>query len=317
MTAAGDEAMRRVFAAAAANELPYVGAPAVEHRSSPPDWRTLLDYLDERAASPNADALFRLYVASPADVSVLAARSTARERYAKLVADGDGWLPGYAIRSAMTDWAFDRATTSIATAESVLQLRDQIAAAGAPVGLAAPDALREAYQNAYTDLSGVQSRATQELAAAADIATAAGRLAAPRDLLTSIGLIGVEPGAMIDTAKADFRADRIVSAESRAADAIAAMDRAAGLGAQAVVALVVTVAGVMLVVVLAVRRRRSRSGLAAGAPATAAAGALWGPGVLPAATLPSQPDPEPSGADRALEPTVSEPTDVPSAEEPG
>ena len=317
VTAAGDDAMRKVFAAAAANELPYVGAPAIEHRTAPPDWRTLLDYLDERAAAPNADALFREYVATPSEVSVLATRAAARERYAKLVADGQGWLPGYAIRSAMTDWRFDTATTSIAAAESVLDLRDQIAAAGAPIGLAAPGALREAYQNAYTDLTGVQSRATQELKAATAIATAARRVSAPRDLLTSIGLIGVEPATMIDTAKAEFEADRIVSAESRAEDATATLDRAAGLGAQAVVGLVVTVAGVGLVVVLAVRRRRALARAPAVAAATAAEGALWGPGVLPAGTLPSQPDPEPSGADRALEPTVSEPTDVPSAEEPG
>jgi hypothetical protein len=35
--------MRKVFAAAAAKEIAYVGAPTIEHRPAVADWRAVLD----------------------------------------------------------------------------------------------------------------------------------------------------------------------------------------------------------------------------------------------------------------------------------
>ena len=110
VTLTGDDGMRKVFAAAAAREIAYVGAPTIEHRPAVADWRALLDYLQERADSSNAETEFRLYVVGPADLPVLDTRATARQAYARLYADGQGWFPPFAVRSPMASWDFATAT---------------------------------------------------------------------------------------------------------------------------------------------------------------------------------------------------------------
>ena len=311
VTLAGDDAMRRVLAAAANHEIAYVGAGPVEHRPGVPDWRAFLDYLDERAGSSNAGSLFRLYVVAPGEVTALAARTKARDAYARLVADGRGWQPAYAIRSPLAAWDFGAATEAIATAESVLDLRDRIAVAGAPAGLVAPDALRTAYEGAESDLSGALAAASTDLSAATAIGAAAPRIAAPRDPLTIIGLAGFEPATVLEAAKSAYRADRAAAAEASVAVAMDALERAPDQGARTVGA--VGAGAVVLVVVggvVVVRRRRERH-----LPAVAAPGAIWGPGVIPAGTLPSQPGPEPPGPEGALEPIVSQPIEIPPGED--
>ena len=313
VTLAGDDAMRRVLAAAANHEIAYVGAVPVEHRPGVPDWRALLDYLDERAQSSNADSLFRLYVAAPGDLNDLAARAKARDAYARLAADGQGWQPPYAIRSPMAGWDFAAATRAMATAESVLDLRDQIADAGAPAGLAAPDALRTAYETADSDLSGVLAAATTDLSAANAMAAAAPRIAAPRDPLTVIGLAGFEPATVLDAARSAYRADRAAAAQASVAVAIDALDRAPEAGARTVGGVGGGIVFLVAVGAIVVVRRRREQRL----PAVAAPGAIWGPGVIPAGTLPSQPGPEPPGPEGALEPTVSQPIVDPPGEDAG
>jgi hypothetical protein len=307
---AGDAAMRKVFAAAANAEIAYVGAGPVEHLSGIPDWRALLDYLEERADSSNASSLFRLYVAAPSDVSPLAARDKARAAYAELVNDGGGWLPAYAIRSRMAGWEFPAANAAMETAQSIIELRDEIAVAGAPIGLVAPDALRHDYEM-ESDLSTVLSNAQADLDAARAIVAAADRIAAPRDIVTVIGLAGFEPATVLEAAKGAYRADRVAAARDSVGVAVDALDRAPEAGFQTVTGVAFgSVVIVLFVALVVVQRRRLRR-----MPyASAAQGAVRGPAVFPTATLPSQPSPEPPGPEGALEPTVQEPTDNPPAE---
>jgi len=309
-TVAGDAAMRNVLAAAANAEIAYVGAGPVEHLSGVPDWRALLDYLDERAGSTNATSLFRLYVAAPSEISQLAARDKARAAYAELVRDGRGWLPAYAIRSPLAGWEFPAANAAMETAQSILDLRDEIAVAGAPIGLVAPDALRLDYETAESDLSAVLSDAQADLAAATAIVAAAEKIAAPRDIVTEIGLGGFEPATVLEAAKEAYRADRVAAARDSVGVAVDALDRAPTAGFQTVsgVAFGSVVIGLFVALVV-VQRRRSRRR----SDVPAAQGAVWGPGVFPTATLPSQSSPEPPGPEGALEPIVQEPIDNPPA----
>ena len=53
----------------------------------------------------------------------------ARSAYAELVAAGDGWLPGYAVRDPMGRWQFERAHAAIEDAAEVLEVREEIEAA--------------------------------------------------------------------------------------------------------------------------------------------------------------------------------------------
>ena len=312
VTVAGDEGMRKVLAAAAAREIAYVGAPPAERQETVADWKILLDYLEERAHATNAEALFRFYVVAASDINALAARTTAREGYAALVRDGQGWLPAYAIRSRMARWDFAGATDQIATAGSILQVRDRISAIGASIGLAAPDALRIDYEGAGSGLGDVLTEATTDLDAAGAIVAASARTTAPRDLATVIGLGGFEPATLVETARDAYATGDGATARDRADEAVAALDRAPVQGTRMVVG-VVAVGGSLafFVLVVGVRRRRAQR-----SPAVAAPGALWGPGLLPTATLPSQPSPESPGPAGDPEPTVREPVDIPPGQGP-
>ena len=312
----GDDGMRKVFAAADAREIAYVGAPAAEHRAGVADWRTLLDYLQERALSTSAESEFRKDVVGAADLPLLDVRATAREAYLKLVADGQGWLPPFAVRSPMAAWDFATATAQIATGESILDLRAQIARTGAPVGLAPPDALRTAYQDAATtDLSDVLAGAQADLDAVRSIAATSDRIGAPRDPLTAMGLLGVEPEAELDAAIDAYRANRPAEARAHTSQAVAWLDAAPEFGKRAVGGIaaggLIVVALIVLIVVL---RRRSRRADARALAQGSIPGALWGPGLAPTATLPSQSTPELPGADGGVAPTVSEPNPTPPDE---
>ena len=315
-TLTGDDGMRKVFAAAAAKEIAYVGAPTIEHRPAVADWRALLDYLQERADSSNAETEFRLYVVGPADLPVLDTRATARQAYARLYADGQGWFPPFAVRSPMASWDFATATSQIVTGESILDVRAQIVRTGAPVGLAPPDALKVAYEDAATtDLGDVLGAARADLEAAGAITVAAGRVDAPRDPLTALGLFGVEPDAELDAAVDAYRADRMDEARAHTSQAVAWLDAAPELGKRAVGGMIggglVVVALIVLIVVVRRRSRRADARALADGPVP---GALWGPGPAPTATLPSQSSPELPGADGGVEPTVSEPSPAPPDE---
>ncbi|MGZ8528421.1 MAG: hypothetical protein ACXWWR_06455 [Candidatus Limnocylindrales bacterium] len=312
----GDDGMGKVFAAAAAREIAYVGAPPIEHRPAVADWRALLDYLQERADSSNAEAQFRQYVVDPADLRVLDTRATARQAYARLYDDGQGWFPPFAVRSPMASWDFATATSRIVTGESILDLRAKIAATGAPVGLSPPDALKAAYEDAAaTDLGGVLAAARADLDAVTAISVAAGRVDAPRDPLTTMGLVGVEPEAELDAAVDAYRANRIDEARAHTSQIVAWLDAAPEFGTRAVggivgAGLVVVALGLAIVVL----RRRSRRAEARALAEGPAPGALWGPGPAPTATLPSQSPPEHPGADGGVEPTVSERSPAPPDE---
>jgi hypothetical protein len=315
----GDDGMRRVLGAAAAKEIAYVGAPAVEHRPGVAGWRALLDYLQERAHSTTAEREFRENVVGPADLRVLDTRAAARQAYAKLVADGQGWLAPLAVRTPMASWDFATATERIALGESILDLRVQIARTGAPLGLAPPDALKTAYEGApatTADLGDVLATARTDLAAAGAIAAADNRIDAPRDPLTSMGLFGVQPEAELDAAVGAFRANRMDEARAHTSQALAWLDAAPEFGTRAVGGIVGT--GLVVIVLIAagvvLRRRSRRAEARALALGTAPPGALWGPGLGPTATLPSQSTPELHRADEGVEPPVTEPSLTPPDE---
>jgi hypothetical protein len=319
---AGDDAMRKVLAAAAANEIAYVGAPPVEHRPGVADWRALLDYLQERALSTNAESQFRKYVAGTADLRLLDNRAAARLTYRRLVADGQGWSPPIAVRSPMAGWDFATALQRMTAAESILDVRAQITRTGAPLGLTPPDTLKTAYELAASrsagatgDLGDVLVIARTDLDTAGAIAAAAGRVDASRDPLTAIGLLGVRPEAELAAAVGAFEANRMDEARAHTAQALTWLDAAPGYGTRAAGGIVgaglVVVALIVALVVRRRRRRRADGRTLAGGPLP---GARWGPALDPAATLPSQSTPELPRADGGVEPTLSESSPTPPDE---
>jgi hypothetical protein len=133
---------------------PGVGMPADGGRNSPiatevgagpPDWRGLLDLLEERTAK-NYDDLWRSWVVRPGEASLLVARSAARRQYEELVTRAGDWQLPSIVRQAMRAWQFEQATELMDAASSSLDDRDSVTSAAANAGLSVPRALEAAFE---------------------------------------------------------------------------------------------------------------------------------------------------------------------------
>ncbi len=112
----------------------------------PPDWRGLLDLLEARTDA-TYDDLWRTWVARPADLALLDARTAARERYAGILAAVRDWRLPKPVRDALRAWRFDDATRLIDEGEDVLALRQRVERAADAADLIAPSALRLAFED--------------------------------------------------------------------------------------------------------------------------------------------------------------------------
>jgi hypothetical protein len=255
----GEASMKKVLAAANLHQTAYIGAARPESVAPQNDWRRFLDLLQGIGGSKSAEDLFRHWVVSPDQAPLLDARAQARTVYTALLNAGRGWQPGYGIRDAMGRWAFAEASRQMTKATDVLATRDQIAARAAGLGVAPPSSLRTAYETATSDLDSVRELAAAQLATATAVKSASDRVAAERDLFTSIGLIGEDPGASVAAATTEFAAGDTARANASAASAEALVGGAADTGRTR--ALAGGLAGVGLIGVgvggvVALRRRR-------------------------------------------------------------
>ena len=111
----------------------------------PPDWRGLIDLLEEHTDQTYED-LWREWIIRPEDVPLLAERADAREHYDAVVDEAAGWSLPRPIRDAMRAWQFDTAGGLLDEAAAVLEQRDAIARAAADADLTPPDNLRAAFE---------------------------------------------------------------------------------------------------------------------------------------------------------------------------
>ena len=257
---AGDDGLRAVWAAAAADRAPYQpDAAGAELNGGPPDWRGLLDLL-EGGSDESYDDLWRTWVARPADLPLLDARTAAREAYASTLEAAGAWRLPLAIRVAMRAWRFDAATELLTAADGVLGQRDQLVASAAAAGLTLPGALREAFEGA-TGFEAAAAEATAEQLTVDAIAAADRARPAPSgvldELLVDIGLVATDPESQLAAAKAGLTAGDLEPAfrSALAADATWAGAAASGRGRLLSLALLAA-ALIVLASVLATRRRR-------------------------------------------------------------
>jgi hypothetical protein len=274
VSSVGEAGMRDVLAAASKRQTAYVGAGPAEKVQGAADWKRFLDLLDERGHSATADDIFRRWIVTDDQARFLDARALARTAYATLLADGDGWLPGWVVRKPLSDWDFATATTRIAAAEKVLDLRDRIAIVAAHVGLQPPAMLRTAYEAETKDLSPVLALATRELALVASIGTAGERARADRPPLTLIGLLGSDPDSELAAARAAFSKGDLDAADGDLAAMNGLLDGAIEKGRERVAIGGLAAAGVVAVggaAIYGARRRRRRVALRRAAAASALA----------------------------------------------
>ena len=85
----------------------------------PPDWRGLLDLLEDETGKDFTD-LWRQWVVRPEEAALLDARAEARTAYVRTLALAGDWQLPTGIREAMRGWQFDEAGRQMADARTVL-----------------------------------------------------------------------------------------------------------------------------------------------------------------------------------------------------
>ncbi len=254
-----------------------------------PRWQQLLDLLDERTGR-SFDDIWEEWIVNPSQESLLEDRAGARGTYATLLEQAADWNLPNKLRYAMSSWRFDDAEAEMGIAAEVLAARDEIAAAADDLGLTPPEALQSAFEG-DGELTIAQEVAAEELEVLAGISTAVARLDDEPSLFETIGLLGADPEASVESARTAFEDDELEAATRAAAAAVEIRDGAesagqlrAGLAGGGVVIL-----GGGTVVGLRLRRRRR----AATALAEQAATVPIDPPLADSPDSPSTPDPLP------------------------
>ncbi len=282
---AGQDGLRDVWAAAAAAEAAYqpaadpddgAAAPAApEKAGSVPDWRGLLDLLEDRTGK-SYDDLWRTWVVRDEEKALLDARRAARGEYGAVRSLAGSWELPRAVRESLRAWQFPQATQLLAATRQFLGRRAELEAAASAAGLTLPVRLETAFESG----DGIATANAEANAENATIeALVAAGAARPKGLgpVEQIGLIGETPDAELIAARTAFEAGDLALAADGATNARAAWQGAGELGRNRVLAAI----GLLLLVLLALaaavsiwRARRTeraaRSRTVAGDPPAAA-----------------------------------------------
>ena len=261
---AGDEGLRRVWAAAEANRAAYQ-PPAVdagvnrqpEQGNGAPDWRGLLDLLEDITGRPYDD-LWREWVVRDAEVGLLAERRVARDEYAATVTAAGRWELPPSVRAALRAWDFEEATALLAEARGVLDRRAELEAAAASTGLRLPPRLETAFEG-EGGFAAAAAEADAEAAAIEIVRRAAAARPAQPDVVQQLGLWGETPEANLENARNAFAAGDLEGAAREAMDAQATWQGAGEVGRNRIlIALGITILVILALVVLASQWRSRR-----------------------------------------------------------
>ncbi len=297
--AAGEDGMRRVFAAAADHTTAYIGAGKPEPARLPNDWRRFLDLTEEVGGATGVADLLATWALPADDRAILADRATARDDYHALVAAGDGWVAPTVVRLALDDWSFADAEARIADADAILALRDRTATLAASLDLTPPGILETDYEGARTaaDLAAATSLATDTGQSLQAIDTAAAAAAAPRDWVVNLGLVGKDPDGELALARTEWEAGSIAAATESAILVSGTLAVAADAGRGRAIIIGCGIALILLVISLIAlayrQRRRARARRLAAAGAVTAFGAVP-PDLVPTPDLAGDTRPTPN-----------------------
>jgi hypothetical protein len=264
----GDDRLSATWAAAAAGVPAYQpsiapdSSPAAETGAAPPDWRALLDLLERRASPSNAaslEKLWRRWVIRPADAALLDARADARAAYAAIVNEAAPWILPRSIRDAMRAWRFETAQHLLDDAGAVLRQRDLVAETARAAGLTPPGALRRAFEG-DGGLAAASAEAATELAVLGRLRDVEGHRIAEPGPIERLGLLGSEPDANLDAARAAFESGDLDGALTASAEAEAAWRAVPEVARGRIFSAALLAAALLLLVGLVRHRRRIRPG---------------------------------------------------------
>ena len=224
--------------------------PPPELALGPPDWRSLLDLLEETTGKDFGD-LWHGTVARPADAAVLDERTAARDAYRHSVTMAGEWRLPPAARAAMRAWQFETAQGILKAVDAVTEERAALEAAAAAAGLTLPTRLREAFEGDV----GIDAAAAEAQAERAVVeAIVRARSTQPPDpgvldeAINAIGLLGATPAADAESAAASLAAGDIEAAYASALRAEAAWAAAPQVGRSRIVSVVVLLVALVLLI---------------------------------------------------------------------
>ena len=258
---AGADKLRVVWDLAARGIGAYRPAPGTEEPvSGPPDWRGLLDLLEEQTGKDFGD-LWRKWVARPEDLTALDARATARAAYADTTAAAGDWQLPITIRDVLRSWRFDVAIERMASARGILGERVSLAAAAAATGLTLPNSLRDAFEGpdgltaAAAEVASEHS--TVEMIAAAE--SARPNTGFLDGLVVGFGLLFQDPTGQLGAAQLAFQSGNVHGAYEAALAARDAWRYAADAGPWRIVSMVLLVLSLAIFAWIARDARRRRA----------------------------------------------------------
>lgn len=281
-TRASGEALQRVWSLAAAGVGAYqpttaeqqsagpnlgpggpagVGSTAVPERAEgPPDWRGLLDLLEDSSGKSFED-VWRDVVARPADLAALDARTAARAAYHDAVAAAGAWVLPPGIRAAMRAWQFESAQSQLRAVEGVLAARHTLETSAEAAHLALPGRLRAAFEGEGGIDAAVAEAKAEQAVVDGIVRARASRSASTgvgEQLITQIGLLGATPQADLDAAAASLAAGDIEAAYTSALEAEAAWSAAPSVGRSRIVSTALLLVALILLIGLVRQQRRRR-----------------------------------------------------------
>ena len=275
---AGEEGLKEVWQAASAKAGAYQppaagpeasggtsagGSPAAaepERVLGPPDWRALLDLLEEHTDA-TYDDIWREWIVRSSDVALLNERATARARYDTVVSEAAEWSLPRPIRDAMRAWQFDTAGGLLDEAAAVLEQRDAIDTAAAEAGLTPPDSLRTTFEG-DDGFADARTEIETQLEVIDRYADAVASKPANPDVFTQLGLWDAAPEKDLAKAAKAYTAGDLETSAASADGARLLWIQADGVGRTRAVMIALVVLGILLLVIVsfvaAVRIRRAR-----------------------------------------------------------
>ena len=236
---------------------PIGSRASLETADAPPDWRGLLDVLEERTGT-SFDDLWRQWVIRPGEDALLDQRSATRDRYTGVLDRADPWLMPRIVRDSLRVWQFGQADELLASASGALDDRDAVLDAAAGAGLVVPSTMETDFEGPR-GFAVTSAEADAELAAIAAFRDAAAARPLQPSILDQVGLWNSNPSAAMAAAAASFTAGDLRGTVESAALAKQIWVGAAEVGRNRVVAVVLSTSALVLGLWLLVRWYRDRS----------------------------------------------------------
>jgi hypothetical protein len=221
---AGRDGLKAVWRAVSARRAPY---DADEILDEAPDWRVLLDILEEQTGE-RFDDLWAEWVVRPEEAALLTERRVALDDYRATEDRAGDWTLPRPIREALRAWRFDQARALLADARVVMERHEEVHTAARGAGLRVPDTVERLFET--TGFAAAASEADAELRTVAAFLDAVRSRPANLDGFQQLGLIGVRPEASIAAASAAFERGDLVEALRRSAEARTLWGAASGIG---------------------------------------------------------------------------------------